>query len=46
MRHRRLVVLALIVGALTLLVVQGGAAAHKQPAHANEAAREEGRGRR
>jgi len=33
MRHRRLVVLALIVGALTLLVVQGGAAAHKQPAH-------------
>src|ERR1700675_536848 len=34
MRHRRLVVLALIVGALTLLVVQGGAAAHKQPAHA------------
>jgi hypothetical protein len=36
MRHRRLVVLALIVGALTLLVVQGGAAAHKQPAHATK----------
>jgi len=36
MRHRRLIVLALIVGALTLLVVQGGAAAHKQPNHAKK----------
>jgi phosphatidylinositol-3-phosphatase len=33
MKHRRLVMLALITGALTLLVAQGGAAAHKEPSH-------------
>jgi hypothetical protein len=36
MRHRRLIVLAMLAGTITLLVVQGGAAAHKQPNHATK----------
>src|SRR5260370_8864279 len=36
MRHRKLVVLALIAAALTLLIAQGGAAAHKQSSHATK----------
>jgi hypothetical protein len=36
MKHRKLVVLAMIAAALTLLVAQGGAAAHKQPTHAKK----------
>jgi hypothetical protein len=34
MKHRKVVVLALIAAALTLLVAQGGAAAHGQSSHA------------